>query len=84
MSKTPQERARAGMQRHRKTLAKQGRRQVAVHLTEPAIKALDDLGKAHGLDRSRVLDALLLGHITPPKPKRAKKPQPADIQDLFD
>jgi len=64
------------MQRHRKKLAKQGRRQVAVHLTEPAIKALDELGKAHGLDRSRVLDALLQGQIQPPKPKIAKKPQP--------
>lgn len=80
---SPAARAREGMRRHRERLARQGRRQVAVSLTEPAISALDALAAKLGLDRSRALDALLQGQVKLSRQKTAKQPQPVDSNDLF-
>ena len=83
MPRKPPPKPQSRMQKHREKLAGQGRRQLAVHLTEPAISALDALAESVGLDRSRVLDALLLGHVTLPKRKKSAPSQTIDSADLF-
>lgn len=44
-----------------------GKRQVNVNLPDDAIIALDCLAESLGLDRSRPLEALLLGHVQAPE-----------------
>ena len=83
MPRKPPTPVKSRVQKHRKKLANQGRRQVAVHLTEPAITALDSLAKSVGMDRSRALDALLLGHVTLPKRKKSTPLQVIESADLF-
>ena len=83
MPRKPPPKPQSRMQKHREKLGKQGRRPVSVNLSEPAISALDALAETFGQDRSRALDALLLGHVNLPKRKKSAPSQTIDSADLF-